>query len=77
MSEASDGAKNATIGSRIAAGTHHILDHVTDIAAIAGLGYLGYVDVGDGTTQVLAGGMVSVALGKHYLDGRKARREAK
>ena len=47
---------------------HELGNHTVDLAAIAGLAYLASTGGGEGITGILAGAIVSVALGKRYID---------
>jgi hypothetical protein len=51
---------------------HEVGNHAVDAIAIGALAYLGHATPGDGVTQILAAGVVSVALGKRYITGARA-----
>lgn len=49
---------------------HEVGNHLVDLTAIGGLAFLAYTGGGEGITGILAGSMVTVALGKKYIDGK-------
>ena len=51
---------------------HEVGNHSVDLAAIGGLAYLSQSGGGEGIIGILAGGMVTVAIGKRYVDGKFA-----
>lgn len=49
---------------------HEVGNHAVDLAAIGALAYLATTGGGEGITGILAGGIVTVALGKRYIAGK-------
>lgn len=69
--EGRGGPRGPTRGDLI----RHAVGEITDATAVVALAYLATSGVAEATAQVLAGGIVSVALGKRYVAGKMGGRK--